>query len=189
MTDQEIRDALRVDPSPEFPARVRTRIASEPAPSAWRWSWTIAAAGALAAMALVAVVMSRPRHENPSAPGVAHAVTPAAAPDRPTPQQTEPARSVAARRPDPSASARPGAPRASKGRTVTREAEVLLDPAETRALRSLIAGVREGRVDLAAAQRSVALAPMELAPITAIDIAPLGIEPIAPPSGAEGVRP
>ena len=49
MIDQEIRDALKVEPSPEFLARVRTRIANEPAPSAWRWSWTFAAAGALAA--------------------------------------------------------------------------------------------------------------------------------------------
>jgi hypothetical protein len=95
MTDQEIRDALRVDPSPEFLARVRTRIAGEPAPSAWRWSWTVAAVGALAALVLIAVVLSRPRHENPSAPDVARAFTPAEAPAGPTLQQTEPAGSTA----------------------------------------------------------------------------------------------
>src|SRR5260370_303237 len=49
MIDQEIRDALNVDPSPEFLARVRTRVANEPEPSTWRWSWTIATVGALAA--------------------------------------------------------------------------------------------------------------------------------------------
>ena len=34
--DDELRAALAVDPSPEFVARVRTRVASEPPPSRWR---------------------------------------------------------------------------------------------------------------------------------------------------------
>jgi hypothetical protein len=66
---------------------------------------------------------------------------------------------------------------------------VLLDPAETRALRALIAGVRDGRVELSGAQHSTTPAPMALAPVTEIVIAPITIEPIAPQSGAEGVRP
>ncbi len=61
MIDDEIKDALNVDPSPEFLARVRTRIANEPAPPAWRGSWTLAAAGAMAAVVVVAVIVSRPR--------------------------------------------------------------------------------------------------------------------------------
>jgi len=36
MIDGEIRRALDVDPSPEFLARVRTRIAAEPSPSTMR---------------------------------------------------------------------------------------------------------------------------------------------------------
>ena len=60
MIDDEIKDALNVDPSPEFLARVRTRIAKEPAPAAWRGSWTLAAAGAMAAVVVVAVIVSRP---------------------------------------------------------------------------------------------------------------------------------
>jgi hypothetical protein len=202
MTDQEIRDALRVDPSPAFLARVRTRIASEPAPSAWRWSWTIAAVGAMAATVLIAVVMSRPRHEKPPAPDVAHAFTPAEAPAGSTLQQTEPAGSTAVRRPGPSASARLEAPRAparlaeaqsakADSRTVPAQmaSEILLDPAETRALRGLIAGVRDGRVDLSAAQMSTTPAAMDLEPLADIVINPITIEPIAPPSGAEGARP
>jgi len=198
MTDQEIRNALRVDPSPEFLARVRTRIASEPTPSAWRWSWTLAAAGALVATVLIAVVLSRPRHQHPPAPDGVHAFTPAEAPAGPTLQQTEPAGSTAIRRPGPLG---PGDRRSAKaaahatpvvsgsGRTVTREAEVLLDPSETRALRALITGGYDGRVDLAVLQRDPSRAPMDLDPIAGIIIAPITIEPIAPPSGAEGVRP
>ena len=60
MIDEEIRKALQVDASPEFLARVRTRIASEPAPAAWRWSWGFAAACAVAA-SVVAVVVLTPR--------------------------------------------------------------------------------------------------------------------------------
>ena len=40
--DGEIRAALDVDPSPEFLARVRTGIASEPRQAAWRWPWMTA---------------------------------------------------------------------------------------------------------------------------------------------------
>jgi hypothetical protein len=67
--------------------------------------------------------------------------------------------------------------------------EILLDPAETRALRGLIAGVRDGRVDLSAAQMSTTPAAMDLEPLADIVINPITIEPIAPPSGAEGARP
>jgi hypothetical protein len=69
------------------------------------------------------------------------------------------------------------------------EPEILLDPAETQALRRLIAGVHDGRIDLTAAQNSVSPAPIELEPVTDIVIAPITIEPVAPLPGAEGVRP
>jgi len=199
MTDQEIRDALRVDPSPEFLARVRTRIAGEPAPSAWRWSWTAAAAGALAAMVLIAVVMSRPRHENPSAPDVARAFTPAEAPAGPTRRQTEPAGSTAGRRPGPSASARLEAARASArlaeaqsakadSGTRSRDPEILIDPREGVALQRLLAGVTAGRVNLEPLARAVAQgagARDDLRPLADIVIPLL---PLTPAPG-EGDRP
>lgn len=177
MIDDEIRNAVRVDPSPELLARVRMRIASEPAPSAWRRSWTFAA-GALAAALVVAVIVSRPaQHTVPA--DVANAVVPAERRAEPAPQRAaRPATRVAQ-----------ASRRSPKGFALRAEPEILLDPAETRALRTLIAGVRDGRVSLTAAQASVPLASMELPPVTDIDIAPIIIEPIAPPSGAEGVRP
>jgi hypothetical protein len=53
--DREIESLLASEPPPEFVARVRTRVASEPAPGAWRASWMFAAAGAVAAV-IVAVM-------------------------------------------------------------------------------------------------------------------------------------
>ena len=57
--DRDLEALLAVEPSPEFVARVRTRIAEEPAPSPWRWSWSwsFALAGA-AAVVLAVVAMS-----------------------------------------------------------------------------------------------------------------------------------
>lgn len=179
MIDDQIRNALKVEPSPEFLARVRTRIANERAPSAWRRSWTVAAAGAMAAAIVIAVVVSRPvppidRQPGPLTPGSIASSTPAPA-STSVAQAFRPA--IAGR------SAKAFARRASA------EPEILIDPAETRALRGLMTGVRDGRVNLEAVQNSVAPQPMTLEPVGDIVIAPLTIEPIAPRSGAEGERP
>jgi hypothetical protein len=63
--DREIESILAVEPSPEFLARVRTRVAEEPGPSAWRWRWTFAFAGVAVAM-IVAVVVWQARQTAPS---------------------------------------------------------------------------------------------------------------------------
>src|SRR4029453_17116177 len=49
--DREIESLLATEPSPEFLARVRTRVAGEPDPRRWRapWMWAIAA-GAVTAV-------------------------------------------------------------------------------------------------------------------------------------------
>jgi hypothetical protein len=60
--DREISALLGVEPSPQFVSRVRTRIASSPAPSLWHFGWTLPAAAAMAAVIVLAVVISRP-HE------------------------------------------------------------------------------------------------------------------------------
>ena len=82
------------------------------------------------------------------------------------------------------------APAASRTRVAAaapREPEVLIDPAETRALRRLIAGTRDGSLDLSAALRATTPTAMDLPPIDALAIAPLTIDPLTP-SGEEGVR-
>ena len=70
----------------------------------------------------------------------------------------------------------------------TPQPETLVDPREAVALRQLIAGVREGRVDLTPTLNASSAAPVDAAPITDIVIPPLTIEPLAPFSGAQGER-
>ena len=53
--DRELDAAVNVDPSPEFVARIRLRVAAEPRSTGWRWQWRLAGAGvAVAAVALLA---------------------------------------------------------------------------------------------------------------------------------------
>src|SRR6185295_15179804 len=71
--DRALSAALDVDPSPEFVARVRDRIAHEPPPSRWgipRVPRLLMAAGAALAVVAVAVQVNS-RHEPLSAPAVA----------------------------------------------------------------------------------------------------------------------
>ena len=59
--DREIRRLLDVDPSPAFQARVRSRVAGEPAPNAW-WAgrlWMTFGTAAATAALVLAVAVSR----------------------------------------------------------------------------------------------------------------------------------
>ncbi len=189
MIDEEIREALDVDPSPDFLARVRTRIAAEPEPSAWRWSWGLAAACALAASVVLATIVSRPHEAKPftavpaPAPAVARNNPPPAVSTRDgnTHQGDAASRSFRAVTPHPKSTV-------VRIPEPEREPEILIDQREMRTLRVLIDGVRNGRVDLTAAMNSRSHAPAELEPVADIVVAPLTIEPIAPAPGAEGVR-
>ena len=59
--EREIERALAVDPSPEFVARVRTRIAEEPSPASRGLGWLFAGvATAAIAASVVALVMLGP---------------------------------------------------------------------------------------------------------------------------------
>ena len=57
--DRELAAALAVDPSPEFTARVRARVAREPAPSVWRLPRLMLAAAALAVIVVAALSVGR----------------------------------------------------------------------------------------------------------------------------------
>jgi hypothetical protein len=203
--DREIREALAVNPSPEFVARVRTRIASEPARRTSWLSWQSAAVVAIAAVIAIAVVVSRPRKLAPVVPA-----------DR-TPLQARtvaPFSQIVFVASDLSRTR--FAVASGFGRTMTRSAkafalqrreiarsagalltvrlkpdatEVLLDPAETRALQRLIAGTRDGTIDLSASLQATTPAAMDLAPLSEIVIPFLTIDPITPQPGEEGVRP
>jgi hypothetical protein len=209
MIDQEIGDALKVDPSPEFMARVRTRIANEPAPSAWRWSLTFAAGGALAAAVIVAAIWSPiQRRPDPSGPGSQAKASASAGPKGPALQPAKPDNSLTERRPDRVSDVRrpgpfgPGRTRESrdaagpegpalheKPAVAAHQTEILFDHSEMRALQGLIAAARNGSIALTPAGAAAPPAPMELEPVTDLVIPPIPVEPIAPISGTEGVRP
>jgi mono/diheme cytochrome c family protein len=55
--DRALATALAVEPSPQFLARVRMRIASEPEPADWRFSWVYAAGACTVALAIVVTMM------------------------------------------------------------------------------------------------------------------------------------
>ena len=190
MIDEEIHKALNVDPSPEFVARVRMRVAREPAPSAWRWAWTLAAAGAMAAAIAIAVVVSRPWGPRDAA----QVFPPAHAADLVLRARSAPTvQERVAQAPRPAhAGLKPRATRAAEAFARQRSAsaaepEILIDPREGFALRRLLAGVRAGRVDLAAVANASAPAIMELPAIQAIEIPAITIDPITP-SGEQGAR-
>jgi hypothetical protein len=54
--DREIAAALTVEPSPDFVARVRQRVADAPVPSAWGVSWSAGAAASLALAGVAAMI-------------------------------------------------------------------------------------------------------------------------------------
>jgi hypothetical protein len=174
--EREIEELLAVDHSPEFPARVRARVAVEPPPSAWRVGWKLLPGVALAAIAL-AVIMWPPA-ERAVVNGTA-APEPVAL-EAPVGGTTLPV-------------AR--APAAPPRRTVTvarvprprDEPEILLSAEETRAFRMLLTQLQRGRIPEMAPAAPVDGAGGPLGPPW-IEIAPVEITPIAQLSQGEGER-
>ena len=65
--DRELTAALGVEPSPEFAARVRARIASEPRPARWRMPRLALATAGVALAALAAnLIMAQPGSTRPA---------------------------------------------------------------------------------------------------------------------------
>jgi hypothetical protein len=182
---RDIARALAVDPSPEFVARVRTQIANEPAPGMWRRAvalrWPVAVAAVT--LLLAVVILNRPRALIVGAPLVSRA-TPFDATTLPYVASGfsrtigSPPKGGRHVRIDSTVGPPEGGP----------HVQVLLDPRETQALRSLLAGVRNSRVDLSSVLRPGAAATIELPPIDDLVIAPIAIDPIAPQGGAQGER-
>jgi len=196
MTDEAVGDeiardiarALAVDPSPDFLARVRMQIANEPRPTVWRTSWMLSAFALVAVAVVLAVVVNRP--DGAVTRGAAPLAARAIAGDISIPYVGS--GFLAAEASAMAVSRTTGGP-PKGGRHVRMDSigphvQMLLDPRETEALRSLIAGVQNNSVDLSPLLRHGAPAPMELPPVDDLVIAPLAIEPLAPIAGAQGER-
>jgi hypothetical protein len=141
--DREIESALAVDPSPEFLARVRGRIAQEPAPVGWWWGWKLAAAGSVAVAGVVAMLVTedaRPVNQSQRS-------TPAAVPAAPAPPGSAAVAAVAAvepqgtgRRPARVPASRPSISPPVKGSPFP---EVMVSNAQLDAIRYLVAEANE----------------------------------------------
>ena len=179
--EREIEQALTVDPSPEFVARVRTRIAEEPSPASRGFGWLFAGvAAATVAAGVVALAMLRPDQRVKPAHGplmsrslTSSAVVPMLSQGlgrEPRTSSTEPRTSHDERR------------TSNVERTLS---EPLFDTRETMALQRLIADVRDARVDLTPLTKE---GPMTLPALDPLVISPIVIEPLVP-GGVEGERP
>ena len=168
--DDEIAALLAVEPSPEFLASVRARVAREPEPAAWRWSWLVATAGAVA-MVIVAVMVWPSGESAPSnrasepSPQVAEAVAP------PAPVTVEVERPRAPRRAGPTIRARE-----------TANLTPMISADDARAFELLLSTIRQGDVVLVLGddRSDSALSASTLA------IAPITIEPVPAPETLEG---
>lgn len=185
--NRELTRALAIDPSPEFVARVRQRIAHEPVPSPWglsRFTWRFAVAGAMAAV-VIAIVVSRTAPSKPTAiekpvlaartlPGAgtlpAGVVAELAPPPRALPTETAVAQAF-----------RPAKKNVAQAfRAAILQPEILIDRRQAVAFRNLIAGLRDGRIDPASL-------PADVDTSAQITIPPITIAPVTA-SSSEGVR-
>jgi hypothetical protein len=166
--EQEIEQALTVDPSPDFLARVRTHIANAPKTSRWSIRWPLVAASAGIFLVVIAVVVvtllpSR-RVVVTGSPVVVRTPEP-----RPLPQPAAPVMRTEPRRRVPVTARHESRPPATS--------EVLIPEGEAQALRRLMRGLHVRAVDdTTVAQAAPATAVVD--PPTDIVLAPL--KPLAP---------
>ena len=178
--DRALADALNVDVSPHFVARVRRRIADEPSPMRFWRGWRLVGPAVATAVALVTVVaFARMWPHTELAPPAIQArqvvIVPLPPADIPGVLNTPTAERVVSSRKR-QTSARASSP---------SEPEVLVPRAEIEMYRRLIAAAQNAPGAL------VVEAPKDVQAgqaITEIAITPITIDPIAPPSGGEGVR-
>ena len=199
--DREIRRLLAVDPSPAFEARVRERVAAEPAPNAWRvgrpWLTLGTAAATAAVVLVVAVSLLEPPADTGAEPSGVVAETGDVAPpsgaaarrgtDRPVSDLSPPATAEPDTATGPAAAdatARgsrdvPGRPApAATPPGPPRFTRVVFSASETAALRRLLAQARDRQVFVsAAAEARTPTASGE--PPAELDIALIAIEPPA----------
>jgi hypothetical protein len=187
--DRELGRALRVDPSPEFVARVRSRIAEEPAPSRWTFGrWQLVAVAAVAASLLIAVVVHRRANPPIARDQAVLSARPIGAGAIAALQEHEPVRRTEREPLEPMEREPFGRMEREGFSRASAAPEVLIDPREAQALRAVIARVRTGALDLSPVLMATKPEAMDLPPITDIVIEPIAIDPLAPDTGAQGVR-
>ena len=175
---REIEAALAVDPSPEFLARIRSRVEGAPATAVWPSRWEFALAGLAVAIVVSVWIVNVP---------TARSVDPIAASSL-TEHFVEPPTSGGSAQISGVVS---DAPRVRTVRAVASIVppfpEVIISPDEVRAFRALIRRIEEGQ--LRAADLSVVRGEA-VTSLAGISIEPLAaIEPLEPLALLEGARP
>jgi hypothetical protein len=159
--DRQIQEALAVDPSPDFQARVRIRLAEEPRRYRVGTGWLLCGVTGLTVVAALAVFVSS---RNEGRPRPADVVAPAAA------------SSAAAVEPvSPPAILEPTAERVRRVTRGTATQTVLVPPSEREAFRRLLQAVTENPLTYSIHSDAREDAPLSVPDIT---IGPLLIEPI-----------
>jgi hypothetical protein len=184
--DREIESLLTVEPSPEFLARVRARVAEEPSPGAWR-TWMLAVSGAVAVTIAVLVIWpssdQQPTGEEGRTSTVQQAVETVQHVAPPTSSDAARVRSRSTLRSAPAVAA------ATDGVKDIDLPDVVIAENEVRTFASLVATIRQRRFDVAVPAAPDIDAPIEIKELPPIE--PIEIEPIVKLATlhAEGERP
>ena len=174
--DRELESALGVEPSPEFLARVRTRVAAEPRMELWRlairrWTFEPLAGVAVIGIVLAVVVPRLMRNEERS---IQHAAaSPADLPVTRRAERISPVNRdrIAVR------VVRQSVPTANANEVPLRLSQPLFSADERRALVQLVTAVEEGRLPPVVAETATAATAQPDAR-TALNIEPLVIDPL-----------
>jgi hypothetical protein len=177
--ERGIQEFLAMEPSREFVAAVRTRVASELAPSEWRLGRTFMLAGAMTAALVVGVVFTRlippSRDQQPPLTGSVGSALPAPVPAAETRERATASRPAAKVSHATVRRHQPGPVLVSNR---SGEPEVLVSPGEAAALRRWLMDISAGRVELSTAHL----------PTTIEEVSELtGIHPLVPVTIQEGV--
>jgi len=183
--DREIESLLGAEPSPEFVARVRARVAEGPEPGQWWMSWVLAA-GAVAVV--IVAVMAWPSREpvsfvrEPVQTARVEAVEPVVPPV------------VAAQTPARSQPSTPGrksgvVAAATERRIDIDLPEVVIADNEVKTFAALVASLRQSRFDAPVPAAPDAVTRLEIKELPPVE--PLEIEPIVKVAAlqSEGERP
>ena len=188
--DREIEDLLAVDHSPEFLAKVRRRIATEPPPAAAWFSWKVLPIAAGAATVVIAVLLwpaSEPLRVAPAAqstepvaePVARTLASPPARSPAPPIAPSHPLAPVGQRRAGPRTRLRPlgyGVQALARGTGAT---PVLVSDRESHAFDVLLARVEEGSLP----DMGDSLTASNATGPPWIEIVPVAIDPIAQAEG------
>jgi hypothetical protein len=169
---REIEQALAVEPSLQFVARVRQHLVQETTRRTRRLQWKVVVPGcvAAAAAAIMAAILlyepSQPRQVSPAVPVASVEKAPQGIPVAETPSTNAPRRKTTISK-------------------TSREPEVLIDPREAAAFRSFVNDVQQQRIDpvrlhalFDTAERSRAADEIQSAPIAGLE--PIVIPPLIP---------